>query len=136
MLPQSPGVSPKNCVRELERCVREYGFVGCNLNPDPSGGYWTDPPLSDPYWYPIYEKMVELDVPAMIHVSFACNPAFHTTGSHYLNGDTAAFMQLLTSDVFTRFPKLKFDHSAWRRRGALSLGPLPRACPGARACRC
>src|SRR5450432_1587930 len=42
MLPQSPGVSPKNTVAELERCVRDLGFVGCNLNPDPSGGYWTD----------------------------------------------------------------------------------------------
>jgi 4-oxalmesaconate hydratase len=108
MLPQSPGVSPTNSLRELERCVRDHGFIGCNLNPDPSGGYWTDPPLSDPYWYPVYEKLVELDVPAMIHVSYACNPAFHTTGSHYLNGDTTAFMQLLTSDVFARFPKLKF----------------------------
>jgi len=106
-LPQSPGVAPGRSAAELERCVRELGFIGCNLNPDPSGGYWTDPPLSDPYWYPIYEKMVELDVPAMIHVSHACNPAFHTTGSHYLNGDTTAFMQFLTSDVFTRFPKLK-----------------------------
>ncbi len=37
-LPQSPGVSPANCVRELERCVKELGFVGCNLNPDPSDG--------------------------------------------------------------------------------------------------
>src|SRR5687767_12105197 len=44
-LPQSPGVSPANCIAELERCVKEYGFVGCNLNPDPAGGYWTDPPL-------------------------------------------------------------------------------------------
>src|SRR6202012_923362 len=107
MLPQSPGVSPANCVGELERCILEYGFVGCNLNPDPSGGYWTDPPLSDRYWYPIYEKLVELDVPAMIHVSHACNPAFHTTGSHYLNGDTTAFMQLMGSNVFKDFPTLK-----------------------------
>ncbi|MGC1562134.1 MAG: amidohydrolase family protein, partial [Bradyrhizobium sp.] len=38
MLPQSPGVDPKTCVGELERCVREYGFVAINLNPDPSGG--------------------------------------------------------------------------------------------------
>ncbi|HEY4282951.1 MAG TPA: amidohydrolase family protein [Chthoniobacterales bacterium] len=50
MLPQSPNVSPKNCIAELERCVRDYGFVGVNLNPDPSGGYWTAPPLSDRYW--------------------------------------------------------------------------------------
>ena len=108
MLPQTAGVSPRNCIAELERCVLQYGFVGCNLNPDPSGGYWKDPPLGDRYWYPLYEKMVELDVPAMIHVSAACNPAFHTTGSHYLNGDTAAFMQCLTSDLFKNFPTLKF----------------------------
>src|ERR1700731_3634317 len=37
-LPQSPGVSPDSCIEELERCVNEFGFVGCNLNPDPSGG--------------------------------------------------------------------------------------------------
>lgn len=80
MLPQSPGVDTRTCVAELERCVREYGFVGVNLNPDPSGGHWTSPPLSDPYWFPIYEKMVELDVPAMIHVSTSCNACFHTTG--------------------------------------------------------
>jgi len=46
-LPQSPGVPPANCIEELERCVREYGFIGCNLNPDPSGGHWKEPPLTD-----------------------------------------------------------------------------------------
>ena len=107
-LPQTPGASPTNCIAELERCVREFGFVGCNLNPDPSGGYWTDPPLNDRWWYPLYEKMVELDVPAMVHVSSSCNPNFHTTGAHYLNGDTSAFMQFLTSDLFRDFPTLKF----------------------------
>jgi len=107
MLPQSPGVDTKSCVAELERCVTEYGFVGINLNPDPSGGHWTSPPLSDRYWYPIYEKMVEYDIPAMVHVSTSCNACFHTTGAHYLNADTTAFMQLLTSDLFTDFPTLK-----------------------------
>ena len=70
--------------------------------------YWTDPPLFDRWWYPLYEKMCELDVPAMIHVSSSCNPHFHFTGAHYINGDTAAFMQLLTSDLFADFPTLKF----------------------------
>jgi 4-oxalmesaconate hydratase len=107
-LPQSPGASPKGCIPELERCVKELGFIGCNLNPDPSGGYWTDPPLTDKWWYPLYEKMVELDVPAMIHVSASCNPNFHGTGAHYINGDTTAFMQLITSDLFRDFPTLKF----------------------------
>ncbi len=107
-LPQTPGVPPTNCIAELERCVKEYGFIGCNLNPDPSGGYWKDPPLTDKWWYPFYEKLVELDVPAMIHVSMSCNPNFHTTGGHYINGDTTAFMQLITADLFKDFPSLKF----------------------------
>jgi len=106
-LPQSPGVPPQNCIGELERCVKELGFIGCNLNPDPSGGYWKDPPLTDKWWYPFYEKMVELDVPAMIHVSLSCNPNFHTTGGHYINGDTTAFMQLITGDLFKDFPTLR-----------------------------
>ena len=85
----------------------ELGFVGCNLNPDPSGGHWTSAPLTDRSWYPLYEAMVELDVPAMVHVSAVTNPNFHATGSHYLNADTTAFMQLLQGDLFTDFPDLR-----------------------------
>jgi 4-oxalmesaconate hydratase len=107
-LPQSPGAPPANSAHELERCVNELGFIGCNLNPDPSGGYWTGPPLTDRQWYPLYEKMVELDVPAMVHVSSSCNPNFHATGAHYINADTTAFMQFLTSDLFRDFPTLRF----------------------------
>jgi 4-oxalmesaconate hydratase len=108
MLPQSPGVDTRTCLPELDKCIREYGFVAINLNPDPSGGHWTSPPLSDRYWYPIYEKMVEYDIPAMVHVSTSCNACFHTTGAHYLNADTTAFMQCLTSDLFKDFPTLRF----------------------------
>jgi 4-oxalmesaconate hydratase len=107
-LPQSPGVDPSKCIPELERCVKELHFVGCNLNPDPSGGYWKEPPLTNKWWYPLYEKLCELDVPAMIHVSSSCNPCFHTTGAHYINGDTTAFMQLIQGDLFKQFPTLKF----------------------------
>ena len=107
-LPQSPGVPIANSVGELERCVRELDFVGCNLNPDPSGGHWTSPPLTDRHWYPFYEKMVELDAPAMIHVSASCNPNFHATGAHYINADTTAFMQFIEGDLFRDFPTLRF----------------------------
>ena len=107
-LPQSPGVPIENSIRELERCVLEHGFVGCNLNPDPSGGHWTSPPLTDRAWYPLYEKMIELDVPAMIHVSSSCNACFHTTGAHYINADTTAFMQFLQADLFSDLPELRF----------------------------
>jgi 4-oxalmesaconate hydratase len=106
-LPQSPGVGIKDSLEELERCVNELGFVGLNLNPDPSGGMWTGPPLTDQYWYPMYEKMVELDVPAMIHVSGSCNVNFHATGAYYINADTTAFMQLIQGDLFSDFPELR-----------------------------
>lgn len=95
MLPQSPKADMSNSIAELERCVTQLGFIGCNLNPDPGGGHFTHPPLTDKYWYPFYEKMVELDVPAMIHVSGSCNPAMHATGGYYIAADTIAFMQLL-----------------------------------------
>jgi 4-oxalmesaconate hydratase len=107
-LPQSPGASLDSSRRELERCVNELGFVGCNLNPDPSGGMWTGPPLTDNFWFPLYETLVELDVPAMIHVSSSCNPNFHATGAYYINADTTAFMQLLQGDLFADFPTLRF----------------------------
>jgi len=106
-LPQSPGVDPAKSVAELVRTVEEMGFIGCNLNPDPSGGYWQDASLGDRAFYPLYEKMCELDVPAMVHVSASCNDCFHSTGSHYLGADTTGFQQLVMSDVFKDFPDLK-----------------------------
>ena len=107
-LPQSPGVPIANSIVELERCVNELGFIGCNLNPDPSGGHWTSKPLTDKSWYPFFEKMVELNVPAMIHVSGSCNENFHATGAHYINADTTAFMQFIQGDLFSDFPDLRF----------------------------
>ncbi len=107
-LPQSPVTPIQQSIDELKRCVEEMGFIGCNLNPDPSGGYWQDKPLGDKYWYPFYEKMVELHVPAMIHVSGACHPCLHTTSSYYLGADTTAFQHLMMSEVFTDFPTIKF----------------------------
>lgn len=106
-LPQSPHAPIANSIDELRRCVEELGFVGCNLNPDPSGGHWHGPPIHDRHWYPFYEAMVELDVPAMIHVSGSCNPNFHATGAYYINADTTAFMQLIEGDLFADFPELR-----------------------------
>ena len=81
-LPQAVDASAATSVAELRRCVEELGFVGCNLNPDASGGYWTGPPITDRSWYPLYEALVELDVPAMVHTSSSGNPAFQGTGDH------------------------------------------------------
>ena len=109
-LPQAAGTKPgKAVIDELRRCVLDLGFVAANLNPDPTGGRWSDPPLWDrDWWYPLYEQLVELDVPAMIHVSGSCNPHFDAVATHYLNGDTTAFVQFMTSDIFRDFPTLRF----------------------------
>src|SRR3546814_12580964 len=90
-----------------------YLFIGCFLmirrqprstRTDTLFPYTT---LFRSYWFPIYEAMCELQVPAMIHVSGSCNPAMHATGGYYLAADTVAFMQLLQGDLFSRFPELK-----------------------------
>ena len=108
MLPQSPQADMQGSIEELDRCIRDLGFIGCNLNPDPGGGHFTSPPLTDRYWYPFYEKMTELDVPAMIHVSGSCNLGLHATGAFYIAADTIAFMQLIQGDLFKDFPSLHF----------------------------
>jgi 4-oxalmesaconate hydratase len=137
-LPQSPLAPPKNSVPELKRIVNELGFVGVNLNPDPTGGYWTGKPMTDREWYPVYEALCELDVPAMIHVAASCNPCFHGTGAHYLNADTSVFMQLLQGDVFKDFPTLRFviPHGGgavpyhWGRYRGMSLEMMNRPLEG------
>jgi 4-oxalmesaconate hydratase len=107
-LPQSPGVSPKNCIPELERCIKELGFVVCNINPDVSGGGQPfTPSLGSEWWYPLWEKMVELDVPGMIHASATQHPAQHLNGSHYTNQDNAAVVEVCNSRVFEDFPTLR-----------------------------
>ena len=106
-LPQTPDGNLKACIEELRRCVSELGFVGCNLNPDPSGGLWSGKPMTDESWYPLYETLAELNVPAMIHVSTSCNPNVSTLGAHYLHGDTTVFMQLIEGDLFSHFPALR-----------------------------
>jgi 4-oxalmesaconate hydratase len=106
-LPQTPTGDLTDSIHELRRCVNDLGFVGANLSPDPSGGFWTGHPMTDPSWYPMYEALVELDVPAMIHVSSSCNDNFHALGAHYLNADTTVFMQLIEGDLFKDFPTLR-----------------------------
>ncbi|HWL46229.1 MAG TPA: amidohydrolase family protein [Sphingomonadaceae bacterium] len=130
-LPQFRGESPANCVEELERCVNELGFVGCILNPDPTEGDALPPPgLGDRFWYPIYEKLVELDVPALIHSAGCCHPRESYT-LKFINEGSIAVMSLLQSTVFKDFPTLKivishgggaipyqigrFRAGAWRR---------------------
>ncbi len=106
-LPQYRDSSPENCIPELEFRVKEQGFIGCLLNPDPMEGDGMPPPgLGEPFWYPLYEKLCELDVPALIHSASSCQPRESYT-LKFINEESNAIISLLTSDVFERFPNLK-----------------------------
>jgi predicted TIM-barrel fold metal-dependent hydrolase len=133
-LPLTPGVSPKAVVPYLEKCIRQQGFVGLLLNPDPGEGSGVEtPPLGDRFWYPLYEKMVELDVPGHIH-STGCRSERLTYSLHFINEESIGVVSLLNSEVFKDFPSLKilvshgggaipyqwarFEASSLRRGGA------------------
>lgn len=106
-LPQYRDTDPSPCVEELWRCVTELSFVGCLLNPDPVEGDGPPPPgLGSEFWYPVYQALVDLDVPALIH------PASHVLERepytlHFINEETTAVWELAESSVFTDFPTLK-----------------------------
>jgi OH-DDVA meta-cleavage compound hydrolase len=105
-LPQNMGVSPANSIEELERCVKELGFVGCLLNSDPSENLEPPPGLGDEYWYPLYEKLVELDVPAMVHGA-GCRAHRHNYTLNFIIEESVSIINILSSKVFEDFPKLK-----------------------------
>lgn len=109
-LPQSKEKDTSHCVAELERCVKELGFVGAYLNPDPAGDKQT-PGVHEEYWFPLYQKAVDLDVPLMIHPSITYDRRLEIIPANYqMNNYIEEFVaqQLYShSNVFETFPKLK-----------------------------
>src|SRR4051812_4096949 len=72
-LPQAPDLNMKACVEELDFAIRELGFVGATLNPDP-GGDRQAPGLDDEAWFPLYEKAEALDATLVVHPSITRDP--------------------------------------------------------------
>jgi predicted TIM-barrel fold metal-dependent hydrolase len=106
-LPQSMETGPERWVAELRRCVTEHGFVGALLNPDPYEGTAQPPMLSDRFWYPVWEALSELDVPALIHSAGCRPPSRETYSLHFIQEETLAVASLVSSKVFDDFPSLK-----------------------------
>ena len=108
-LPQSPGNSPSDWLEELEFRVKQQGFVACNINPDIAGGSSFTPSVADPWWYPLYEKLQDLDIPGHFHVSNTHNPAFHVNGTHYIAWHHATAFELMwaAERIWNDFPRLK-----------------------------
>jgi 4-oxalmesaconate hydratase len=127
MLPQSPGVDPATCIPELEKCIKEYGNVGINLNPDPSGGHWQSPPLSDKSLVPDLREDGRVRHPGHGPRQHQLQPGFHTTGAHYLNADTTAFMQCLHVRPVQGIPHAALSDSRTAAAPCLTTGAVSAA---------
>lgn len=106
-LPQSPELQPSQWLGELRRIAAEPEFAGVLLNPDPLEGTQTPPALGDRYWYPLYEALCELGLPALIHSAGCRPPARESYSLHFIQEETVAVWSLLSSDVLKDFPSLK-----------------------------
>ncbi|MDP7623429.1 MAG: amidohydrolase family protein [Rhodospirillales bacterium] len=106
-IPTAAGEPLDMAIKELERCVNELGFKGTLLNPDPYENTGTHPPaLGDQYWYQLYEKLCELDIPAHIHGTGSRSPR-EPYSLRFINEETTAVFGLINSNVLKDFPNLK-----------------------------
>lgn len=105
-LPQAGGEPIEATFGEIDRCV-SLGFKGFLLNPDPfENGAEEAPGLGDRYWYPLYEKLCALDMPAHIHATGSQSERTPYT-LHFINEESIAVYTLCNSSVFDDFPNLK-----------------------------
>jgi len=101
------GVDPTDgraSVRELERLVVEYGFVGAHAYP-----HWFATYPSDPVWYPIYAKCAELGVPIQIQVGncliYTPERRLRTVGEpHHIDVIACDFPELKIVAIHTGWP--------------------------------
>ena len=93
-LPQNAGVPVTNTFDEIDRCINDLGFVGIMINPDPGEGDGQTPAMGQEYWYPLYEKMVKMDIPGLVHGASCKNPreSFH---GHFITEESIAILSLV-----------------------------------------
>ena len=107
-LPQ--GAEMDAWVDELERAVKELGMVGAIVNPNPKGDESTAP-LDDPFWLPLWEKAIELDVPLFLHGAYLTGGRYLRNRTAYLVGqtveETIAGPTLVYGGVVEKLPALK-----------------------------
>jgi predicted TIM-barrel fold metal-dependent hydrolase len=136
-----PMRDPAAAARELERAVRDLGFVGALINGHVDGRF-----LDDKFFWPVFECAERLGVPIYLHPTFPPKPvidAYYSgfkpavnwalaTGGGGWHMDTAVHsIRLILGGVFDRFPRLQIivGHQfealswwAWRADYVLSPG--------------
>jgi 2,3-dihydroxybenzoate decarboxylase len=110
---------PSAAANELERCVRDLGFVGSMINGQTKGVYLDDP-RHDPFW----ERMQALDVPLYLHpgdsfrkphVLEGCDELLKPVWEWTIDA-SSHFLRLVFAGVFDRFPRLKIAIGHMGRR--------------------
>src|SRR5580658_6987654 len=108
MLGQHQSCPSEKVAKQMEKWA-DAGFVGFNLDPDGTGGRWSNPPFTGKQNYPIFEAAQALDVPLVLHGSESINKNFPHTAVQYLVADIAGFVQLMMAkELFQDFPRLRF----------------------------
>ncbi|KAJ5648347.1 metal-dependent hydrolase [Penicillium lividum] len=112
-----PMGDPTAAATELERCIRQLGFVGALVDNHLSGTFYDD----EKFW-PIFEQAQALDVPIYIHPSWAADSAMEHYRGNYEESVAVALsaygwgwhsetglhiLKLYASGLFDRFPRLK-----------------------------
>ena len=113
-----PTQEPAAAADELERTVKEHGFLGALINNHCEDGSMYD----DEKFWPMFERAVALDVPIYIHPTYpGTNLSSHYSGNFSsmaaIMMSTAGWgwhsdcglhiLRLFASGLFDRFPKLK-----------------------------
>ena len=108
MLPQSAGVSPRNCIAELERCVRAVRLRRLQPEPRPVGRLLEGSAAGGPLLVSVLREAGR----ARCAGDGPCQLGVQSGVPHHRlalpERRHAAFMQCLTSDLFKDFPTLKF----------------------------
>jgi 2,3-dihydroxybenzoate decarboxylase len=99
---------PTEAAAELERCVRDLGFVGAMINGQTNGMY-----LDDPRYHALWERAQELNAPIYIHPGNPVDKPAMYEGHPELWGPVWSWgvetanhaLRLVFSGLFDRFPK-------------------------------
>ena len=120
-----PMGDPQAAAVELERCVKELGFVGVLLTGTYKGRFY-----DEPEFFPIFEKAAELDIPVYWHPDFVNSGIIDY---YYMSDSYSAIVgaelgsagfgwhidvgihvaRMVLSGIFDKLPNLKFVTGHW-----------------------